>query len=123
MKPLNDLDSRRLFFQRIFGSEDACPEQYQAVSEKILKKCGGVALVIISIASLLASQECLHKEKWVKIQKSLVFELETSPDLGWVRYVLNLSYNDLSHSLKTCFLYLGIYPEDHKIEKVNLLRR
>lgn len=122
MKPLSDLDSRRLFFQRIFGYEDACPEQYQAISEKILKKCGGVPLVIISIASLLASQECLNREKWEKIQKSLVFELETSPDLGWVRHVLNLSYNDLSHSLKTCFLYLGVYPEDHKIEKVNLLR-
>jgi Leucine-rich repeat (LRR) protein len=122
MNPLNDLDSRRLFFQRIFGLEDSCPEQYQAISEKILKKCGGVPLVIISIASLLASQECLNREKWEKIQKSLVFELETSPNLGWVRHVLNLSYNDLSHCLKTCFLYLGVYPEDHKIEKDNLLR-
>lgn len=79
--------------------------------------------MILSIASLLASQECMHKENWESIQKSLVSELETSPSLGWMRHVLNLSYNDLPHSLKTCFLYLGIYPEDYKIEKIDLLRR
>uniref|UniRef100_A0A0A9CDH1 Uncharacterized protein n=1 Tax=Arundo donax TaxID=35708 RepID=A0A0A9CDH1_ARUDO len=123
MKPLNDLDSRRLFFQRIFGSEDACPEQYKKVSQNIIKKCGGVPLVIISIASLLAIQECMHKEKWENIQKSMILELETSQTFEWMRHVLNLSYNDLCHSLRSCFLYLGIYPEDYKIEKVNLVRR
>uniref|UniRef100_A0A0D9XZ63 AAA+ ATPase domain-containing protein n=1 Tax=Leersia perrieri TaxID=77586 RepID=A0A0D9XZ63_9ORYZ len=123
MKPLNDIDSRKLFFKRIFGSENGCPEQYKDVSQNILKKCGGVPLAIISIASLLANQEYMHKEKWENIQKSLVFEMETSPTFECLRHVLNLSYNDLSHSLKTCFLYLGIYPEDYKIEKAYLLRR
>jgi hypothetical protein len=40
-----------------------------------------------------------------------------------MRHVLNLCYNDLPHPLKTYFLYLVVYPEDYKIEKVNLLRR
>ncbi|KAK3139758.1 hypothetical protein QOZ80_5AG0389660 [Eleusine coracana subsp. coracana] len=123
MMPLNDHDSRRLFFQRIFGSEDACPEKYKNVSQKILRKCGGVPLVIISIASLLASQEYIRMEQWENIQNLLISELETSPTLGWMRHVLNIGYNDLPRPLKTCFLYLAVYPEDYKIEKVNLLRR
>ena len=37
--------------------------------------------------------------------------------------MLSLSYNDLSHELKTCFLYLGMYPEDYKIYKFDLVRK
>lgn len=36
--------------------------------------------------------------------------------------MLNLSYNDLPHHLKTCLLYLGSYPEDYVIWKDELVR-
>ncbi|TVU50364.1 hypothetical protein EJB05_01734, partial [Eragrostis curvula] len=122
MQPLDDLQSRRLFFKKIFRSEDVCPEQYRSISEDMLRKCKGVPLAINSIASLLASQG-IGVEKWEKIQNSLFSELETNPALEWMRSVPNLSYNDLSHELKTCLLYLGTYPEDYPIKKVDLLRR
>ena len=38
-------------------------------------------------------------------------------------YILDLSYKNLPRHLKACFLYLGSYPEDHEIEKVELVRR
>ena len=37
--------------------------------------------------------------------------------------MLSLSYNDLSHELKTCLLYLGMYPQDYKIYKFDLERK
>ncbi|VAH00680.1 unnamed protein product [Triticum turgidum subsp. durum] len=55
MKPLCTDESRRLFHKRIFPDASGCPSEFQQVSEDILKKCGGVPLAIITIASALAS--------------------------------------------------------------------
>jgi hypothetical protein len=45
------------------------------------------------------------------------------PGKNWTIQILNLSYKDLPHNLKLCFLYLGIYPEDHIIWRVDLVRQ
>lgn len=64
----------------------------------------------------------MNVERWEKVQNYLGYELETNPTLEWMRHVLNLSYSDVPHDLRACFLYLGIYPEDSKIFKVDLTR-
>uniref|UniRef100_A0A0E0JHR3 AAA+ ATPase domain-containing protein n=1 Tax=Oryza punctata TaxID=4537 RepID=A0A0E0JHR3_ORYPU len=122
IEPLNDADSRKLFFQRVFGSEAACPEQLKRISEDILMKCKGIPLAITSVARLLASQDLL-KDKWEKIYSSLGFELEKNPTMGWLRHVLDLGYNDLSADLKTCMLYLAMFPEDFVVGRNDLIRR
>ncbi|EAY83059.1 hypothetical protein OsI_38279 [Oryza sativa Indica Group] len=121
MQPLDEVNSRSLFFKRLFASEDGFTEQYRKISEDMLRKCKGVPLAIISIASLLASHG-MNVERWEKVQNYLGYELETNPTLEWMRHVLNLSYSDVPHDLRACFLYLGIYPEDSKIFKVDLTR-
>ena len=54
-KPLSDEDSQRLFFTRLFFSDDDCHPDLRKVSDDILKKCCGLPLAIISIAGLLAN--------------------------------------------------------------------
>jgi hypothetical protein len=123
MKPLSNQDSRSLFFKRIFGSEDACPSYLEEVSAGILKKCGGLPLAIITISSLLASQPVKLKESWEYVLNSLGSNFDASPSLEGMRQILNLSYISLPNYLKTCMLYLGIYPEDYTIDVVDLARQ
>jgi RecA/RadA recombinase len=123
IEPLTDHESRDLFFKRIFGSTVNCPENLKEISEKILGKCGGAPLAIVSIAGLLVSKPVLSKDQWQKIYSSLGSELETSPSLERLKKILELSYNDLPYHLKTCFLYLSVYPEDHVIRRKSVLRR
>nr|UBY06912.1 NBS-LRR disease resistance protein [Dasypyrum villosum] len=122
MEALNDLHSKRLFFKRIFGSEDCCPDMLKQVSNKILKKCGGLPLAIISIASLLANRPVV-KDEWERVRRSIGSALDKNRSLDGMNNILSLSYNDLSPNLKTCLLYLCIYPEDYVIQRDILVRR
>ncbi|VAI85513.1 unnamed protein product [Triticum turgidum subsp. durum] len=121
MKPLNDKDSIRLFFGRIFGSEEACPRHLRDVSVEILKKCGGLPLAIVTISSMLASEDSIQKERWEHVRSCL--GSLTNLTLEGVRQILNLSYRDLPLHLKTCLLYLGMYPEDYIISRYDLERQ
>lgn len=117
MKPLSDVDSRKLFFRRTFGTEDTCPSQFTQVSSEILKKCGGLPLAVVTMASSLADKP---KEHWEYIQRSMVTE-SAANSLDDMIHILDLSYKHLPHHLKSCFLYLGIYPEDYEIRKDHLI--
>uniref|UniRef100_A0ACD5WR58 Uncharacterized protein n=8 Tax=Avena sativa TaxID=4498 RepID=A0ACD5WR58_AVESA len=114
MKPLDERNSRMLFFDRIFGSGDVCPSYLEEVSADILKKCGGLPLAIITIASLLARQEG-SRSGWENIRSSLGARSTIHPTLEDVKDILNLSYMHLPLHLRPCFLYLGMYPEDEEI--------
>jgi len=94
MKPLDKEASRRLFFHRIFDSEDACPGELKEVSSQILRKCGGLPLAIIIISSLLASQANKVKEDWEYVQNSIGSNVATDR-LEVMRQILNLSYKNL----------------------------
>ena len=123
IEPLDESDSKVLFFKRIFGDKDGCPPQLKLVSEQILKKCCGSPLAIISIASLLASKPVMLKEQWEKLLVSIGSALEKNPDLEGMKQILSLSYYDLPYHLKTCLLYLSLYPEDFKIERDSLIQQ
>ncbi|WVZ95546.1 hypothetical protein U9M48_041297 [Paspalum notatum var. saurae] len=124
MNPLNEQDSRKLFFNRIFGSKDGCPPHLTQVSCKILKKCGGLPLAIVTVASILACQPTRLEEQWEYIQNSLSSnKFSRQSTLEDMMHILELSYKSLPHHLKACFLYLGAYPEDSVISKVEVLKR
>jgi hypothetical protein len=120
--PLSTDNSRSLFLKQIFGSEDTCPSQLEEVSLKILRRCKGSPLTIITIASLLANK-ARTEEEWDMVHDSIGSTLGKDPDMEEMRRILSLSYDDLPHHLKTCLLYLSIFPEDYEIERVQVVKR
>ena len=123
MKPLCLHSSRILLYRRIFGNKnkDKCPDEELAkVSDMILTKCAGVPLAIITIASLLASKG-RHKLDWYEVYNSIGTGMEDNTDIENMRKVLSLSYYNLPSHLRTCLLYLSVFPEDYEIGKNRLI--
>nr|UBY07211.1 NBS-LRR disease resistance protein [Dasypyrum villosum] len=124
MEPLSDDVSRRLFCKRVFSHEDGCPQELLQVSEDILKKCGGIPLAIITIASLLANKHQIKaKHQWYALLSSIGHGLTEDRSLEQMKKILLFSYYDLPSYLKPCLLYLSIFPEDHEIRRDRLIWR
>ncbi|KAI4968768.1 hypothetical protein ZWY2020_046098 [Hordeum vulgare] len=122
MEPLSDDDSQRLFHKRIFSQENGCPHEFEEVSRGILKKCGGVPLAIITIASVLASDQKVNSHhEWHVLLESIGCGLTEDPSIEEMLRILSFSYYDLPCHLKTCLLYLSMFPEDHTIMKDQLI--
>uniref|UniRef100_A0A0D3ERI5 Uncharacterized protein n=1 Tax=Oryza barthii TaxID=65489 RepID=A0A0D3ERI5_9ORYZ len=118
MDPLSDLDSQKLFFQRIFGSDDGCSTHLKKISMDILKRCGGLPLAILTLSSSLANKPMLAEE-WKEVLRSS----SGHDSVESMNQILSLSFHDLPHHLKTCLLYLSIFPEDYVIETEQLVWR
>ncbi|KAM3406078.1 hypothetical protein ACQJBY_000240 [Aegilops geniculata] len=122
MEPLSNDDSRKLFYKRIFPFESGCPNEFEQVSTDILKKCGGVPLAIITISSALAGgQKVKPKCEWDVLLQFLGSGLTKDNSLEEMRTILSFSYYNLPSHLKTCLLYLCIYPEDSEINRDGLI--
>jgi hypothetical protein len=119
--PLPFDKSEKLFYTRIFGSEGKCPNfGLDEASGKMLKKCDGVPLAIITVASLLVGKS---SEEWIEVCRSIVFrDTKKNQQVTDTEWILSLSYNDLPAHLKTCLLYLSAFPEDFVIDKDPLIR-
>ena len=119
LKPLSDDDSMKLLYTRIFGAEgkyhDKEPED---VINKIVKKCGGIPLAIMTMASLLAGKQ---KYEWSEVLNSIGFGSKGNMEAEETMTILSFSYYDLPPHLRTCLLYLSTYPDDYVIRKDSLI--
>nr|UBY07490.1 NBS-LRR disease resistance protein [Dasypyrum villosum] len=122
IRPLDMMHSRKLFYTRLFNSEEKCPTYLKKVSEHILIKCDGLPLAIIAISGLLANIE-RAEGPWKQVEDSIGRALQRNPSVEGMMKILSLSYFELPAHLKSCLLCLGIFPEDSVIKKKGLINR
>nr|XP_027083307.1 putative disease resistance RPP13-like protein 3 isoform X2 [Coffea arabica] len=120
MSPLSYEDSWTLFCNRTFQS-NGCPSNLEEVCRKILKKCEGLPLGIVTMGGVLALKDKDRIDEWEMIFRGFGSEVDGSGKFDRIRRILLLSYSDLPHHLKNCLLYLSVYPEDYPVRNVDNL--
>ncbi|XP_044414639.1 disease resistance protein Pik-2 [Triticum aestivum] len=123
---LSDEDALRLFEKKVFkdAKERETYGDIAGLTEQanlVLKMCDGLPLAISTIGSFLASKPKTAVE-WRNLNRHISAELEMNQELGMIKTVLASSYDGLPYYLKACFLYLSIFPEDHRIRWSRLVR-
>ncbi|XP_039130777.1 disease resistance protein RPM1-like [Dioscorea cayenensis subsp. rotundata] len=123
LKPLSPNDSWMLFCKKVFQScpGGICPPELQSLSQDIVSMCDGLPLVIAAIGGLLSRKEKIVTE-WKNLRDNLHSELPKNQELEHIMKILLLSYNDLPHYLKSCFLYFSMFPRNSLIKRITLIR-
>ncbi|OMO94411.1 Disease resistance protein [Corchorus capsularis] len=120
MEKLSQEESKALFCRKAF-QDGRCPANLEEIVEKILRKCDGLPLAINAIGGFLRRKAEIRD--WERVYNNLGFELtRNNEELGFMKKLLIPSYNELPEELKSCFLYLSMFPEDYKIEYNRLIR-
>ncbi|KMT17949.1 hypothetical protein BVRB_2g034690 [Beta vulgaris subsp. vulgaris] len=109
-------ESWELFERKVFRG-DAYPSHLKSLGKKIVKRCKGLPLSIVVIASMLASEE-KSERIWERTLKDVSVHL--GKDNACME-ILALSYHHLPVELKPCFLYFAAFPEDEEMSVRRLI--
>ncbi|XP_057802211.1 disease resistance protein RPP8-like [Salvia miltiorrhiza] len=113
MSPLDSEKSWELLLKKAFigNTIGKCPEEFESVGNQILEKCHGLPLAISVVGGLL--METKTKSGWEQVLNQINSNLGRTE--SGVSTILELSYQNLSPQLKSCFLCLAFFKEDFTI--------
>uniref|UniRef100_A0ACD6AP09 Uncharacterized protein n=1 Tax=Avena sativa TaxID=4498 RepID=A0ACD6AP09_AVESA len=94
-------------------------QNLKGIGTEIVCKCGCLPLAIKVIATVLASRDQTENE-WNKIFRKINCPQKKLP--GDIEEALYISYDELPHHLKQCFLYCAMYHEDSTMFRDDLIR-
>ncbi|XP_074307319.1 putative disease resistance protein RGA1 [Silene latifolia] len=116
---LSDEISWSIFSQLAFreGEEQRYPFLCE-IGRSIVEKCGGVPLVIKSIASLLRRDR--DEREWHRINNMDSFT-KLPGEYNKVMQLLRISYDRLPSHLKPCFAYCSLKPRDVELYPTHLI--
>ncbi|CAN4121945.1 unnamed protein product [Withania somnifera] len=103
LRLFTDGESWRLLQEEVF-QEESCPSELRDVGFRLAKSCGGLPLFIVLVAGILKEKK-KQADWWRKVEERL--DAQNMGSLGESMRIIGLSYRNLPHYLKPCFLYFG----------------
>lgn len=86
-------------------------DEFEELGRMLAKKCDGLPLALAVLGGYLSNN--LSIQTWSDILSCWPSTKKTQ----MMRDILARSYNDITdHYLRSCFLYLATFPEDHRID-------
>ncbi|GAB2230739.1 hypothetical protein Drorol1_Dr00015023 [Drosera rotundifolia] len=117
VKCLSDDESWDLFREKL--GDSAILSQAGDIARKVAKECGGLPLALEHIAISMRAADTV--EEWRTVlddMSSMRLNVVEDKVLPLLRY----SYDRLrDQRLKDCFLYCSFFPEDHRIDRTELV--
>ncbi|XP_039119055.1 disease resistance protein RPH8A-like [Dioscorea cayenensis subsp. rotundata] len=110
---LNDDESMKLLLKKAFPYEDVeanFTNELLDIGLRLMHKCGGLPLALVVLGGLLSI-----KDKTPVVWRRVLETMDWAAEGRQCQEILALSYKDLPYNMKSCFLYLGAYPEDYDI--------
>lgn len=116
MKLLDSDKSWELFLKKAF-TNGTCPQELESIGRRILEKCDGLPLAISVAGGILVETQI--KSRWQEVLNQINTYLDIPGNN--VHKILELSYQNLSPQLKSCFLCLAFFKEDSTIPSKRLV--
>lgn len=126
MEVLSEKDANDLFDKSLLecmGAGGSQPRQNNQVPKRLWEMCGGLPLPIVTMAGLVASKPQTDHKEWINVCETLFPEPQVCHKPEEFMRIVNYCYIVLPSDLKTCSLYLCIFPKAGKISRKRLIRR
>ncbi|MED6114334.1 hypothetical protein PIB30_079263 [Stylosanthes scabra] len=114
--PLSDDDNWSLFKHHAFGLNNKESAELEKIGKEIVKKCVGSPLASKVLGSLLRNKR--EKQQWLDVKENKIWNISGGDA---IMRAMRISYFNLKLSLRRCFSFCAIYPQDFRISKEELI--
>ncbi|XP_078150790.1 disease resistance protein RPP13-like [Carex rostrata] len=105
----------------IQNPDEICSSILEKVVKPLLNKCKGLPLALIVVGGILSTKDPSYDSyhAWKRVLDRMDWHSDEGKNC---MDVLAMSYEDMPHHLKACFIYFSSFPEGHEISAKHLIR-